>query len=851
MRIFVTAFFSSVFALVGAAASAQAAPSGAGGAASPYASLIAGAHADRGLFTVWRKGDKIYLELGAAQLDRDFVETIVPSTGLGGDGLVWGNTDHLPTQIVRFERSGDQVAIVWPSPAFIAPHSAAASLALAGSIPRTIAGLATVAATDERTGNVVIDASPFLADQLNLKAVIAQSTREPGGANPGAYELEPSRTYFGTAKAFPKNVVIEATQSWTSDAQRLHDVPPDPRHVQMRVTYNIAEPPGDADYRPRYADDRIGLYDAVYQNFDIDETLTRKQRYIVRWNLQPSDSTARLSSAKHPMVFVMSDSIPEKYRPAIARAVTMWNRAFERIGMRDALQVVPQPHDANFDIDDIRYNVLRWVTEERASFGADSQTLYDPRTGQEFRTGVLISADVPLNAEREWKYFVDPIRFGRTTDPMPQKFMDDVWLSVIMHETGHNLGMQHNFIGSLAYTAAQLRDPAFTAQNGIASTVMEYAPINVWPGSMAQGDYEQTTLGPYDYFLMRWAYAPIPGAATPEAELPTLSRWASAWSDPKYRYASDEDVSWADGHAADPRSEQGDLTNDPVGWCTTQLQMDRDLMRRLDALFPASGDAYESETDAFKFVFGNYGRCATMPAHFIGGQYLSRAHRGDPGAQAPIVPVPRAEQHRAFALLDRYLFAADAWRLPPRLLSHLGYSEWAGYGYVNFEGYGNLPQWAYDPPQRHDYSLAEHVGKMQQTVLDEIFSAPVLARLVDGPRETSDAQAMTLADLFGWMHAGIFSDLRGGRPIDPLRRALQHRYVQTLVKLMRSPAKGVPEDAQVLARAELKALATQSASASRGAGRDETTRAHIDWIRSTANAGLTTSAAAASNDGPM
>jgi hypothetical protein len=812
----------------------------------PYATFVAGATPpQRGLFTVWHKAGKVYLELTPAQLDHDFVQTIVPASGLGGKFLVYGNTDHLPAELVRFERAENSIAIVWPNPAFVAPAGSPASRAIERSFPRSIVGLAKIAAVDAKSGDVVIDAAPFLDDQLDLKAVLQQSLREAPSMSeakaPAPYELEPERSYFGKIKSFPNNVVIEALQAWTSEDQHVSDVPADPRHIQMHVVYNIAEPPGDADYRPRLADDRIGIYDDVYLEYGNDDVITRKLRYVVRWNLQPSDPTKPLSPAKHPMVFYLSDTIPEKYRPAITRAVLKWNAAFEKLGISDALQVRQQPNDPNWDPDDIRYNVLRWITEERPSFGADSQTLYDPRTGQEFRTGILISADVPLHAQRDWKYIVDPVRYGRTTDPMPQKFLDDVWLATIMHETGHNLGMQHNFIGSLAYTAKNLQDPAFTARYGVASTVMEYAPLNIWPQPYGQGDYSQTVLGPYDYYLMHWAYGAIPGAATPEAELPTLQHWAEAWSDPTYRYASDEDVSWADGHASDPRAQEGDLTNDPFAWCGVQLRMARDLMGRLDTYFPENGSPYEDETGAFGAVFRMYGDCATMPAHTLGGQYLSRAHRGDPGAEPPIVPVPKAEQYRAFEMLDRYLFSSAAWRLPPALLSHLGYSEWSGYGYVNFEGYGNLPQWAYDPPARHDFSLSEHVAALQTGVLDELFSPAVLGRIVDGPRETSDPQAMTLADLFAWMQAATFAELRGPHyagTIDPLRRTLQHRYTLVLVKLVRTPASGTPEDAQALARAQLVALDRACALALRGNAFDATSRAHVQWLRASASEAL-------------
>lgn len=600
-----------------------------------YDVFVKGAQAQHGLFTIWRKDGKVYLELAAAQLDRDYVQTIVPASGLGGDPLVWGNTDHLPAELVRFERAGNQVAILWPSAAFVAPGAPAAARAIASNFPRSVVGLATIVAQDEKSGALVIDAAPFLGDQLDLRDVLKTSsaTRD---AEP--YALDPDRTYFTTTKAFPRNVVLEVAQNWTSPNQRLSDVPPDPRNVQIRVVYNLAEPPGDDGYLPRLADDRVGFYDDVYLQFADDRVLTRRLSYAVRWNFQPSDPVKPLSPPLHPLVFYMSDTVPEKYRAAIREGVLRWNAAFERIGIAGAIEVRDQPADPAWDPDDIRYNVLRWVPEHQPSFGADSQTLFDPRTGEEFRTGVLISADEPLGAQRDWTQFVDPVRFGRSTDPMPQKFLDDALIATMLHETGHNMGLNHNFIASMAYTAGQLQDPSFTAKNGIAASVMEYTPLNLWPRPLRQADYSQTVLGPYDFYAIHWGYARIPGAATPEDERPTLARWASAWSDPRYRFASDEDVSWADGHAADPRVNSDDLTSDPLGWCAVQLGMYRAEFGRLNELFPRPDEAYEVERETFAALLERYGACATLPAHFIGGQYLSRAHRGDPGAQPRSFP---------------------------------------------------------------------------------------------------------------------------------------------------------------------------------------------------------------------
>ena len=789
--------------------------------AESYAKFTASAHAKPGLFTVWERDGKVYLELRPAQVEHDYIETVVPGSGLGGNFVVWGNTDHLPAMIVRFHRVGNKIALVWPNTNFVG-GTADLQDAVDRNFPQSVSGVGSIAAEDSKSGNVIFDASSLLNDVLDLNNILKGSL---GGGHAAQYRLDPGRTYFGPAKAFPRNVLIEADQTWATDAAHVADVAPDARSIQMRITYNFAEPPGSSDYRPRYADDRIGLYDAVYLQFGRDRVRERQLRYLIRWNLQPSDPTKPLSPATHPMVYTLSKTIPPQYRQAIRDALMTWNRGFESIGISDAVRVQDEPADPDFDPDDIRYNVIRWVTEAQPSFGADSQTLYDPRTGEEFRTGILLSADEGKGALREWKTFIDPVRFGRNTDPVPDWYVHDRIMSTILHEAGHNFGMQHNFIGSMAYTAKQLQSKAFTSRYGITSTVMEYAPDNLWPQPYPQGDYEMRVLGPYDYFTIKYGYAHIPGAKTPEAELPTLRRWAAGWSDPKYRYASDEDTSWDNGHAADPRVSTGDLTNDPLGWCQVQLKMNRRLMQTLDRRLPGSGEAPEEATTAFAAILRNYTRCATLPAHFIGGQYLSRAHRGDPHAAPAVVPVSRALERRAFGLLDAYLFSPDAWNFSPRTLRGLGYSEWAGYGYVSWPGYGNLPAWAYNPPERHDFAVVEQIAGAQNRVLAEIFEPLVLARIDENPLEAT-APTMSIADLFDWLQHSIYGNV-GARSIPLVSRNLQIDYARRLRALADKPAAGTPADAQALAREKLLELRGAVAAALSHRRADELTRAHL------------------------
>ena len=786
-------------------------------APSAYDAFTAGAQAHHGLFTIWQKGGGTYMELSPAQLDTDFMETIAPGSGTGQGPVWWGDTDYLPTQILRFERRGDSVVMLWRNWYAQTGSNDAAALAVQGNFPDSVVGIGKIAAENAANGDVVFDLSPLLGDNLDLRNVIN------GALPPGkAYRLDPSLSYFDSVKAFPENDVITVAQTWSTDEKHVLDVAPDARRVLLRVVYNFIQLPNDG-YRPRLMDDRVGLYDDIYIDFSTDTRSVRQLPYISRWFFDPADPN-RPSPARHPMVIYLSKSIPPEYRGAVRDGCLEWNKAFAKIGILDAIQVRDQPDDPNWDPDDFRYSVIRWLNEVQPSFGATSQTLFDPRTGEEVRTGVLVSAGVGMNPRLTWKYLVDPVRYGRTTDPVPPKFVHDAIFSTVVHEMGHNLGMQHNFIGHEAYTAAQIQSSAFTHEHGIASSVMEYAPLNLWPQPYKQGDYYQTTIGPYDYYAIKFGYANVPGAQTPQQEVPTLRRWASAWSNPWTRYASDEDVDYASGHAADPRVEQGMLTNDPLSWCNVQMRMYRDQIAKLNRYWPADGDAYEQERTVFARMLRSYTRCAGTAAHYLGGQYLSWAHAGDPGAQTPIAPVDRATERRAMQTLDSALFNPNALPVPASILDRLRYSEWSGYSYTSWEGYGNLPAWAYNPPARHDYPFADQLNDAQMAAVEYLFKPLVLQRIDENP-SLSRAQTMTIADLFDWLHAGIFANLRQAA-IPLISRNLQSRYVARLSVLATAPAEGTPPDAKALAQAELLRIA-RDASAALGGRHDAVTKAHL------------------------
>jgi Met-zincin/Domain of unknown function (DUF5117)/Domain of unknown function (DUF5118) len=849
----------AVFALftVPAAVSAEESDGGGGGGPAPYAAFTKDAQAQHGLFTVWRKDGKVFLEVSPKQLDVDFIQTAVPRNGIGGYFFFNGSTDFAPARLIRFTKVDDKIAITWPNTDFIATNDSAA-LAISQTFAASTVDVTPIVSTDDATGDVVFDASPFLGDILDVATTLKNALNVQDPEN--GYRLDPQRTYFGPTKAFPDNVLIEADQTFASDSPNVIDNVPDPRSLLIKVDYNIAQAPDNSDFMPRLADDRVGYFDNTHLEFGNDNVRSRDVRYAVRWNEQPSDPSKKVSPSKHPLVFYLSSTIPPEYRPAVRDALLTWNKAFVPLGISDAVIVKEQPDpsvDPAWDADDIRYNVVRWLTESNSGGFAEAQLVYDPRTGQEFHTGIVIDADLMQFGSLSYPFEVQPnvsaaamktfsgeealyaegmrreAGFGLEALPMlglqnyatPESYKYAYLKSIVLHESGHDWGLQHNFIGSDVYTAKELQDKSFTSRYGVATSVMEYSPINLWPKGNHQGDYWQQTLGPYDYYVIHWGYAKVPGARSPQDEVPTLNRWASAWSDPRYRFASDEDVAWADAHAVDPRVNHWDLSNDTLGWCDTRIKLANDLISGIDKRFPQPGQSYEEARDAFGFAMGEYLTCAVMPEHFIGGEWLSRAHAGDPKSTAPLTPEPRSEEQRAFGMLDHYVFGDSAWQFSPQLLNRMTYAEWSPF-WENGE-------WSYSPSDRHDIPVAELAEGIQDQELRIMFQPLMLSRIDDMSLRSKPGQTMSLTDLFSWTQTSVFGDLRS-KPVGSIsliHRSEQQSYAALLSALLLNPAPGTPYDAQSLARLELTDLQSDLRSALASSKLDTMTRAHLEDLQ--------------------
>jgi len=810
------------------------------------------AEEEPGLFTLDRKDGKVYAQLRPDQLDQDFLEHVVPANGLGGFGFESGDMWAQAARIVRFTLAGKDIAVVWPQTRFLARPGTPLATAVGESTAASVQALLPIVAQN-KSGLMLVDLSPLVSDTIGLESALNAVVNDSGD---DAYHFDSSRSYFGPSKAFPENVVIETEQTFASSNAQAIDTVTEPRSIQFRVKYNFAQLLSSPDYMPRLGDDRVGFWTDPHIDFGHDTRRDPYLQYIVRWNLKPSDPSKPLSPPNKQLVWYLDRSIPTEYRAPIRAAVLEWNKAFAKVGISNAMTVVDAPNDPSWDPDDIRYNVIRWVTDAQSAFGAEAQIIWDPRTGEILRGGVLLDSNLVRSAKFMYQKYIASVaklhhpsaseddygtgmmaqaQYGATAlslmypgRPLPESFWRDYLKAVVLHEIGHDFGLSHNFRGHDAFTAKELQSLAFTERHGVASSVMEYSPLNLWPKGTPQGTYWPATIGPYDYHVIHWGYARIPGAKTPEDETPILDRWASEATNPLFAFSGDEDAEY-DGHAVDPRVAPFMLTNTPIDWCRTQLALNRQLLATLDQRFPRLEQPWDDERVAFGAIVNHYVTCADSMTHYIAGEYLSRARRGDPNAPAtPLTPVPRALEYRAFTIFSHALLDDDAWRISPETLRRLVYTE-----------YAPLSDFGYDPSPRHDIPISQLASAIVQSELNYLFTPLLLERLEDLPYKARPGETMTLADLFSWTQDAIFGDLANGRyPTTSIRRDTQRAYTRMLASMITSPQPGTPDDAQALARLELTSLTGYLKHDLASSGIDLQTRAHLEALQVDANRAL-------------
>jgi hypothetical protein len=819
----------------------------------PFDEVVKDMEVLKGLFTFYRKAEdnRILMEILPEQLDQTFLFAATVDQSVGERGLYAAQMGgHFP---FRFRKVGKNIQWIIKNPSFTADAGTPAARATARSFPDGILGSARVKSKAHlERKSWLIDISDLVVGDL------------PGFANalkeiykPSEYGFDRSNSSVASVKPFPENVLVEVWLHYISSNPKTPSATlPDTRSIPLVLKYEFSGL-RETGYKPRLADDRVGYFLNVQQDFTSDHPSSPYVRYVHRWHLEKSDPNAKPSPPKQPIVFWLENAIPVEYRDWMKDGVLLWNKAFEKIGFAGAIVVKQMPDDADWDPADTRYNTIRWFAGVDATF-AIGPSRANPFTGQIYDADIGFSEGIIRSVRRSGEELLAPVfpPSQRQQLPLPawwtrdgggycdyadglaqqaafgmnvleargvlspeveRKLMRQFIIEVTAHEVGHTLGLRHNFRGSTILKPDELNDVSKTETIGQSASVMDYNPIIIAGKGEKQGDFVPVTLGPYDFWAIEYAYKPVDGDEKAE-----LARMASHGADPMLPYSTDEDaLGTYSASAIDPLVNQFDASSDPLAYFRKRFEIVGELWSSMEEKLAKPGEGYQVLRRALGRGLNEYYRGILTSSKFIGGVYHHRDHVGDPNGRVPFEPVPAEKQREAMELLRNYAFKEGNFSLPSSLLNKLAIERLPALG--GLDGLFNT--------QRIDYPWHDSVLNLQKSVIDRLFNPVTLARIQDNELRFAPNQTpFTMAEMFSGLDSAIWSELdsRAAR-ISSLRRNLQREHLKYLIRLALRPGQSaLPEDATTLARASLTALQTKIHDVlSSGKVTDSTSNAHL------------------------
>jgi hypothetical protein len=383
----------SVPAIVAPALSAAAAAAGAPAQPEPpkwpdFNTVVKDMAPMPGLFTLYRyKAEdnskdqtKVLAQIPKSLMKQDLLLATSISRGPMA-GYQWD--DYL----VRFEIQGKLVVISVPDARFVTN----AAQPVSDAVSRTyndgfLAAMPII--TFSPSGDPVVDiGGPLLTPLVNLP--------------PSAMGAQPRRdlSTFPKVKSFPDNVLVDADIAIAGRTGA---------GTSVGLSYSFRRLPALGSYAPRIADERVGYFTTVRQDWFTKYTERENVvRYVNRWDVKKKDPTLELSPPEKPIVFVIEKTVPLQWRKYVAEGILEFNKAYEKLGIVGAIVVQQQTDDnefANVDPEDARYNFLRWIVTGRGFAMGPSRA--DPRTGQ------ILDADIIFDDSMLRFYFREFDVFG-------------------------------------------------------------------------------------------------------------------------------------------------------------------------------------------------------------------------------------------------------------------------------------------------------------------------------------------------------------------------------------------------------------------------------------------------------
>ncbi|MEE9364948.1 MAG: zinc-dependent metalloprotease [Cellulophaga sp.] len=709
----------------------------------PYNEVITNkAITDEGLFKVHKVGEKYFFEIPNNYLNKDMllVSRISKLPSNFGGGYVNAGTKRNQRMII-WERFQNKILIKEKSYSAVANDSLPidVSVRLNNYAPTLFAF--DIAAFSKDSTAVVVDVTKFYSTDVKALSGINARMRTQYKVK----SLDKSRSFINTMKSFPLN--IEVVQDFTYIASK----PPalgSTETISIQMNQSMILLP-EKPMQPRIFDPRVGWFTTSHYDYSSEKLKADKTTLIRRWRLEPKDPEAyargELVEPIKPIVFYLDPATPQKLRKYIKEGVELWQPSFEKAGFKNAIIAKDPPtkeEDPDFSPEDIRYSVIRYVASTTRN--ATGPSVSDPRTGEIIESDIIWYHN-HLRTYRN-RYLLETGAANpsaRTLDTKPEE-IGEMMKMVIAHEVGHTLGMPHNMSASYAYDVENYRNGAFTQENGIAASIMDYARYNyiAQPGDENIRFIRQ--IGPYDTYAINWGYRFLPDAKSEEEELPTLNNWIlEKANDPKYKFGNQ-------GSRFDPTAQTEDVGNNALKASDYGLKNLKYVSEHLSEWTSDVTNNYDDLEELYGELLGVWNRYIGHVVTNIGGVYEQKKNPNQEGSVYTVVS--KELQQTSMQWLHKNAFASPTWLVHKDNLKNTNYA-----GYV------------------------EKFGRLQARHLRNLLRLDRIGRLIDGEVVNTEYSAL---DMFKGLRKGIWLEADSRKNISLFRRNLQRVYIDQMVNLM-------------------------------------------------------------------
>lgn len=610
-----------------------------------------------GLMIMHRTKDKVLVEFPVRLLEKEMLlASSIINISDNGEGVVGQFTS--PEVMFRFVRNGKKLEarMMTNQPLMreeTGKEGVASSLlkSASGGVYKSFK----IEAFAKDSSSVLVNLAPLFLEHSDYSNPFSSyAPNSMYGMVTRKFRCDTSRSFLKDIHSYPDNISVTCVLGYDVDYTAFGTITMQ-RNVPVTVTAArmlvlLPETPMDI----RYANQKVNTAFLVRKQY-VDEMSPLKSTHLVkRWRLEPSDKAAfkrgEKVEPKKPIVFYIDTLMPDSWKPYIKEGVEEWNKSFEKIGYLNAVQAKEWPKGTDFSSSNIRHSSICYAPDWM--YMAQTSMHTDPRTGE------ILNASVYIHHN-----FLSLLYSGRCTQTMAsdptartltlsEKQMGELLKVGIAQQVGLCLGLTDNMGASYHYPVDSLRSAEFTRQHGLTASVMDNIMCNyiAQPEDVEKGAVlVQPGIGPYDYFPIRYLYAPVV-ADKPEKELVTLNKWVEdAYTAHEYHYGPRQEF-----YALyDPTALYWDLGDDPFKAADYQIQNLKISIANFMKWYAKEDYDISRRAELYASLIKLFTNRAMELSFWIGGLYL------DEGKEGISFPVSKEMQQKALNYLVKMSMDLD------------------------------------------------------------------------------------------------------------------------------------------------------------------------------------------------